>query len=196
MTLYAGFPDMADASRIQHETFMKKALVLAEEALSLGEFPVGCVLVTRGNVISEGRRTGTSAEMVQELRHAEMNALSGLSPDTDPQTLPDLTLYCTMEPCMMCFCASVLSNVKTIVYAYEDVMGGGCNVDRNGFSPLFRDAKITIVPHILRETSLVLFQKFFSGKTRSYWKDSLLATYTLEQKSSINPGAYIGKDRI
>jgi tRNA(adenine34) deaminase len=46
-------------------------------------------------------------------------------PDIDRSTV---TMYCTMEPCLMCFSAILLSGIGRIVYAYEDVMGGGPDV--------------------------------------------------------------------
>ena len=38
---------------------------------------------------------------------------------------------------------------------------------------------VSIIPHILRSESLKLFQDFF--RAYSYWADSALAKYTLEQ---------------
>ena len=42
-----------------HETFMKEALMEAGKALIAGEFPVGCVMVHDGKIVSRGRRTNS-----------------------------------------------------------------------------------------------------------------------------------------
>ncbi|MBF0376305.1 MAG: nucleoside deaminase [Desulfamplus sp.] len=91
------------------------------------------------------------------------------------------TLYCTMEPCLMCFGAIILSGIKKIVYSFEDPMGGGTSCDLNSLSPLYRDSGISVIPHVLRYKSLELFARFFSKKDNLYWKDSLLEKYTLEE---------------
>jgi tRNA(adenine34) deaminase len=81
----------------------------------------------------------------------------------------------------MCFSAIVLSGIGRIVYAYEDVMGGGTGLDRSDLPPLYRDAKLTVIPGVLRKNSLVLFQRFFADSGNPYWSNSLLSRYTLAQ---------------
>jgi tRNA(adenine34) deaminase len=81
----------------------------------------------------------------------------------------------------MCFSAIVLSGIGRIVYAYEDVMGGGTGLDRSDLPPLYRDAKLTVIPGVLRKNSLVLFQRFFADSDNPYWSNSLLSRYTLAQ---------------
>jgi tRNA(adenine34) deaminase len=61
------------------------------------------------------------------------------------------------------------------------VMGGGTGVDRSGLPTLYRDARLTVVPGVLRKKSLALFQKFFADSSTDYWADSLLSRYTLAQ---------------
>ncbi|MBC2744576.1 MAG: nucleoside deaminase [Desulfosarcina sp.] len=95
-----------------------------------------------------------------------------------------LTLYCTMEPCLMCFSAILLSGIGRIVYAYEDVMGGGTGCDRSGLPTLYRDTQLTVISGVLRENSLALFQRFFADSGNPYWADSLLSRYTLKQPVS------------
>jgi tRNA(adenine34) deaminase len=48
-------------------------------------------------------------------------------------------------------------------------------------TPLFRDARLIVVPGLLREKSLALFQRFFANAENTYWADSLLSRYTLAQ---------------
>jgi tRNA(adenine34) deaminase len=163
------------------KTFMTMAVDLARAALAAGDFPVGCVLADDSRVIARGRRTGTTAGMANEIDHAELNALRRLYDDAPALDRSLLTVYCTMEPCLMCFSAIVLSGIRRIVYAYEDVMGGGTGGDRTGLPPLFRDARVTVLPGVLRADSLALFQQFFADTGNPYWADSMLSRYTLAQ---------------
>ena len=166
----------------EHEILMLLALAEAEAALKQGEFPVGCVLVYKGEVIASGKRVHSSGR-VNEMDHAEMLALRSFldaESGVDPQ---EVTVYATMEPCLMCFSALILNGIRKIVYAYEDVMGGGTNLPLTALNPLYAAMKVEVVPAVLRQESLALFQQFFSNPNNPYWKGSLLATYTLEQSS-------------
>jgi tRNA(adenine34) deaminase len=166
---------------MDYEHFMQKALDQAQKALAKGEFPVGCVMVYQGTILVRASRRGTDGEFSNEVDHAEMVALRhfiDLKKNIDNQ---QVTLFCTMEPCLMCLGALILSGIGQVVYAYEDVMGGGTKCDLSKLTPLYRDHKISIVPNILRRQSLELFKAFFRNPENRYWQGSLLAQYTLNQ---------------
>ncbi len=166
---------------MDYEYFMKMALDQARTALDAGEFPVGCVLVHQNRILATGARKGSMGNFPNEIDHAEMIALKCLA-DMDINTdKKEMVLFTTMEPCLMCLGALILSGISEVVYAYEDVMGGGTGCNLTGLTPLYRNQKISIVPHILRQQSLELFKAFFRNPENSYWKGSLLAEYTLRQ---------------
>ncbi len=160
---------------------MKLALKEAQKALSCGEFPVGSILVYQGQVIATGSRIGTARGGKNETDHAEMLALrqlSGTNIDYDPA---EITAYCTLEPCLMCFGASMIAGLGHIVFAYEDVMGGGTGCDLRSLPLLYKESNIEVIPGVLRAESLALFKAFFSNPANTYWKGSLLERYTLSQ---------------
>lgn len=164
---------------------MRRALAQADTAAAAGEFPVGCILVHGDRIVARAARENSRTAGRNELDHAEMLALRRLSRgplEIDPE---GLTLYCTMEPCLMCFAALVLAGVGTIVYAYEDVMGGGTACPLDHLPPLYRQRRPRVLPGILRHESLVRFQAFFTDPGNDYWHDSALARYTLSQKSAV-----------
>ncbi len=161
---------------------MAYALTEAQAAWKKGEFPVGCVVVQEGCVIAAGARKGTTGMgRASEIDHAEIRALrqlDGVGADFIPS---QAVLYCTMEPCLMCFSAIVLAGIKTVVYAYEDIMGGGTSCDFSNMPPLYSQSNMTVVPGVCRKKSLDLFVKFFKKRDNIYWASSLLETYTLGQ---------------
>jgi tRNA(adenine34) deaminase len=169
---------------MNHEYYMKEALELAETALKEGEFPVGAVLVYKNEIVATGTRKGTAGDLANEVDHAEITALRNLAGRKEFNGINrrEITIYCTMEPCLMCFGAILLSGIGEIVYAYEDAMGGGTKIDPKSLSPLYRERKISVIPGILRSKSLELFKSYFSNSSNSYWKGSLLAHYTIAQK--------------
>ncbi len=167
---------------MDHGFYMEKALKHAKEALSKNEFPVGCVIVHNNEIISSGLRKGSGKTIPNETDHAEIVALKKLSENKKVINRSELTIYCTMEPCLMCFGAIMISGIKKIVYSYEDAMGGGTNCNLSDLNPLYKNSGIEIVPDILRKKSLNLFKKFFLNPENNYWKGSFLEEYTLKQK--------------
>lgn len=168
---------------LDDQYFMSLALEQAQQAFDNGEFPVGCVIVQDNVVVASGKRKGTTDEMpfFSEISHAEIRVLMALETMESEFRPEKATLYSTMEPCLMCFGAIILSGIKKIVFAYEDPMGGGTGCDLTEMPQLYKKSKIDVVPGVLREKSLDLFGKFFNKETNLYWKDSYLEKYTIEQ---------------
>ena len=171
---------------MNHSDYMTKALDLAKTALDRGEFPVGSLLVHRNQIIASGVRNGTIRSAtdgpVNEIDHAEMAVLRKFYRTNGFIDPKNTTIYCTMEPCLMCFAAILLSGIGTIVYAYEDVMGGATRCDLQGLSSFYRKQRVAIIPNIRRSESLALFKAFFRDEQNDYWQGSDLAQYTLAQK--------------
>ncbi|MBI5558894.1 MAG: nucleoside deaminase [Deltaproteobacteria bacterium] len=167
---------------LSHEHFMKQALEEARKALAENEFPVGCVLVVGNEVIARGRRANTGQNARNELDHAEIVALRQINISSQDCHPGRIIAYCTMEPCLMCYAALMLSQVRKIVFAYEDAMGGGTALPVARLNPLYRQIDMEVIPHVLRRESLDLFKQFFLNPSHDYWRDSYLAAYTLEQK--------------
>ncbi len=177
--------------------WMKQALTLAERALKSGEFPVGCVLVSDNVVVGSGARRHSKDGELNELDHGEIVALRDWLSGGCRRN-GTVSAYCTMEPCLMCMGALILNGVDRIVYAYEDVMGGAAGIDRctpltgalesldhyrdqNVFQEhLYCSNNIEIVGGVCRNESLALFKEFFRNEQNTYWKNSLLAKYTLK----------------
>lgn len=163
------------------EVFMGQALRLAAEALEIGEFPVGCVLVYENRVVATGARRRSAAENRNELDHAEIIALrrfSQLDADFNPSLM---ALYSTLEPCLMCFGALLIAGIGKVVYAYEDVMGGGTRCPLEVLPALYQNHRPILVKGLLRQESLNLFRTFFQNPNNDYLRGTLLADYTLQQ---------------
>lgn len=160
---------------------MVSALQQAREALAAGDFPVGCVIECGGEIIASGRRCHSFGQ-VNELDHAEITALRALLARNTPDVLDRVTVYSTMEPCLMCFSTLLVNGVRRFVYSYEDAMGGGTNLPLPLLSPLYRDLRPTITGAVLRSQSLALFKEFFSSPQCQYLRNSMLADYTRQQE--------------
>ena len=165
----------------RHEHFMRQALVEARKALDRREFPVGCVIVHNDSVIVTGAREN-SAGQSNELDHAEIVALRALFDVAPRIDLNRVTVYTTMEPCLMCYATMLVSNIGGVVYGYEDVMGGGTGLTLSSLAPLYAGRRIKVVGSVLRPDCLDLFRAFFRDRDNTYLRDSFLARYTLAQQ--------------
>ena len=163
------------------EHFMQKALEQARKALAAGEFPVGCVLVHDNKILATGAREGTAEDRLNEVDHAEMVALRKLSRLDLKIEMQDVSAFCSLEPCLMCFGALIISGIGKIVFAYEDAMGGGTRCDCAQLPPLYKNCQIEIKSGILRDESLKFLKSYFSQAQNTYLKDSFLAAYTMDQ---------------
>jgi tRNA(adenine34) deaminase len=166
---------------MDYEHFMRRALAQAELAAASGEFPVGCVLVYQDEILTAGARQGTTDEGHNEIDHAEIVALRRLADIEDRVDRSQITAFSTMEPCLMCYAALIIAGIGKLVYAYEDVMGGGTACELTRLNPIYKNSRIKVVPNILRAESLKMFKKFFANPANGYLKQSLLAEYTLWQ---------------
>ncbi len=164
-----------------HTAYMKEALHEAAEALENGEFPVGCVMVLKGEIIARGQRINSRARTENEMDHSEIVTLRKVIEQLPEIDRGEITVYSTMEPCLMCYVTMLLNGIRNFVYGYEDIMGGGTNLDLNLLNPLYSEMTVQIIPHVLRNESVDLFKTFFADPDNTYWQDSPLARYTLAQ---------------
>ncbi|NWR33659.1 ADAT2 deaminase, partial [Tachuris rubrigastra] len=98
----------------------------AKEALEKGEVPVGCLLVYDGEVIGRGRNEVN--ETKNATRHAEMVAIDQVldwckQHNRDyTEVFPQLVLYVTVEPCIMCAAAVRLMSILSCLFTLGNHM--------------------------------------------------------------------------
>ncbi|MBP8794809.1 MAG: nucleoside deaminase, partial [Brachymonas sp.] len=81
--------------------YLQLALQQARAAASLGEVPVGAVIVSpSGKVLGQGCNRTVSAQ--DPCAHAEILALRAAARTIGNHRLEGCTLYVTLEPCAMC----------------------------------------------------------------------------------------------
>jgi tRNA(adenine34) deaminase len=107
----------------QDEQFMRAALELAGQARRAGEVPVGAVVVVDGKVVGRGQNAPISGS--DPTAHAEIVALRQAAVDVGNYRLAGATLYCTVEPCLMCLGAALHARIDRIVFGAADSKVGG-----------------------------------------------------------------------
>jgi uracil-DNA glycosylase len=106
------------------EKYMKRAVELAELAGSMGEIPVGAVIVKRetGEIVAEGYNRRESDK--NALAHAELIAINEACKKLGGWRLIGCDLYVTLEPCPMCCGAIINSRVERVIYGADDMKAG------------------------------------------------------------------------
>jgi tRNA(adenine34) deaminase len=104
------------------EEFMRQALAQAEHAATLGETPVGAVLVIGDAVIAAAHNMRETWQ--DPAAHAELLVVREASARLGRWRLSDATVYVTLEPCLMCTGALVLARVNRLVYGCRDPRAG------------------------------------------------------------------------
>ncbi len=145
-----------------HEYYMKCALKLAERAYSLGETPVGAVIVkdATGEIVGEGYNLRESAK--SPLAHAEIMAIDGASKTLGGWRLFGCTMYLTLEPCPMCAGAIINSRLPRVVYGATDPKAGSVESVINLFD-LPYNHKPEVIPGVLAEECSGILSRFFKS---------------------------------
>ena len=139
------------------EKYMRLALAEAQKALAADEIPVGCVIVSQGQIIGRGHNlTETLSDVTA---HAEIQAITAAAQTLGGKYLPDATLYVTVEPCVMCAGAIGWAQISRIVYGAPDPKRGYATYSPRAFHP-----KATVTSGILESECRALIQEFFKSK--------------------------------
>jgi tRNA(adenine34) deaminase len=106
----------------QDTAAFQEAIRLAVEAEHRGNLPIGGVIALDGEIIASG--SNAIWQPSQELtRHAEMEALRAV-PGHLWRRSREMTLYTTLEPCLMCAGAILLHRLGRLVFGSRDPWGG------------------------------------------------------------------------
>lgn len=104
------------------EEYMKIALCLAKKAEKKGEVPIGALVVKNGKIISKAYNVREKTQ--NAVRHAEISAVEKACKKLKSWRLDGCTLYCTLEPCIMCCGAIINSRIEKVIFgAYEKKSG-------------------------------------------------------------------------
>ena len=138
---------------------MEKALILAKEAATAGEIPVGCVILSpEGEVIGTGRNRRESDH--DATAHAEMEAIRQACRRRGGWRLDDCTLYVTLEPCPMCAGAIINARIPTIVYGAREEKSGSCGSVIDLFSENY-GFRPKVYSGVLKEECAQALREFF-----------------------------------
>lgn len=146
----------------QHQRYMARAFMLAEQAFDEGEVPVGAIIVYKGNIIGKGYNQ--VEKLNDPTAHAEMLAISAACETLNEKYLSDCTLYVTLEPCPMCSGAAVWSKIGSIVFGATDARAGACGSVFNISTNKKLNHRVEIIQGVMENECEHIMKAFFKNK--------------------------------
>lgn len=142
------------------EKYMKMAVKLAKKAASMGEVPIGCVIVYEDKVIGRGynrRKTDKNT-----LSHAEITAIRKASRVIGDWRLEGCTMYVTLEPCQMCAGAIVQARMDRVVIATMSPKSGCAGSILNLLQMEEFNHQVEITKGVLADECSAMLSDFFT----------------------------------
>ena len=143
-----------ELSVFSEEHFMREAYKQAQYAFDEGEIPVGAVVVADNKIIA--RAYNQTEKLNDVTAHAEMLAITAAANHIGAKYLTDMSLYVTLEPCVMCGGALYWSQISKICYAVNDPKRGFSNLIKSILHP-----KTEVSTGVLETECRQLLDNFF-----------------------------------
>ncbi|NDW08608.1 nucleoside deaminase [Dysgonomonas sp. 520] len=144
---------------LNHDFFMRQALVEAKRAYEQDEVPIGAVVVCNNKIIARAHNLTETLNDVTA--HAEMQAITAAANVLGGKYLANCTLYVTVEPCPMCAGGLGWSQIPKIVYGTKDLKRGYSLISPKALHP-----KTEVIGGILEHDCAELIINFFKEKRR------------------------------
>lgn len=144
------------------EKWMRVALEAAREAGAEGEVPVGAVAVLNGEFVTRAWNCPIAAH--DPTAHAEILALRQAAKLMNNYRLPGLTLYVTLEPCLMCVGAMIHARVARLVFGTADPKTGAVHSVWRLAEDARHNHRMDVTGGVLAEDCGLLLREFFRAK--------------------------------
>lgn len=141
------------------EDFMREALREASVAESLGEVPIGAMIVRDGEIVSGAHNLTETTK--DPTAHAEMNAIRQAADALGGWRLSGCEMYVTCEPCAMCAGALVWSRIGKLYIGTMDPKAGACGSVMNIVRHPKLNHGVEVESGILEEECSRILKDFF-----------------------------------
>ena len=142
---------------------MQQAISLAQEVKSSGDVPVGALIVNEaGEILGSGKNEREKDN--DPTAHAEIVAIRKASEKIGNWRLDNLTLFVTLEPCVMCAGAIAQSRMKRLVFGAFDEKAGAVGSSLDVIRDVRALSKVEVVSGVLEDECAKLLTDFFATK--------------------------------
>ena len=147
------------------ESFLRRAIQLAQQARENGQEPFGAVLVKNNEIVAEGENQIYATS--DPTAHAENILIRDYCQKNKIMNLEGFSLYCSTEPCMLCSGAVFWAKITKIVFSVSQKMlqkiSGG-STKTNCRTLLKPHPWIEIIGPLLIEEGLKVLEGYQFGK--------------------------------
>ncbi|UUZ68340.1 tRNA adenosine(34) deaminase TadA [Polaromonas sp. P2-4] len=150
--------------------FMQLALMQAREAATVGEVPVGAVVVHQGQVIATGGNAPIDGH--DPTAHAEIVALRAAAQALGNYRLDECELFVTLEPCAMCSGAMLHARLKRVVFGATDPKTGAAGSVVNLFANTQLNHQTQLRGGVMADECGALLQDFFRQRRAEQRKET------------------------
>jgi len=144
------------------EAWMRLAIEEAMQAFEEGEVPIGAVLIRDEQLIA--RAHNRVIDPSDPTAHAEILAIRKAASMMRNYRLPGMTLYVTIEPCIMCAGAILQARIKRVVYGAADPKQGAVST----LYRLLEDGRlnhcVAVTGGVCADACKEIISGFFQGK--------------------------------
>jgi tRNA(adenine34) deaminase len=142
---------------------MRLALEQADVAGRRDEVPVGAVVVMDGRVVGTGANAPISRS--DPTAHAEVLALREAGAAIGNYRLAGATLYCTVEPCLMCLTAALHARIDRLVFGAADPkVGAVSRLDELRAGGASLNHRFAVTAGVLADESSAKLRTFFQAR--------------------------------
>ena len=142
--------------------FMTQAIAEARRAEAEGEVPVGAVAIADGQIVGAGHNRPIG--LGDPTAHAEILALRAAASTLRMYRLTAVSIYVTLEPCVMCVGAMLNARIARVVYGARDdkagALGSVYDIGRDGRL----NHRFEVVGGVMESECAELLREFFRAR--------------------------------
>ena len=146
----------------EHLPFMAEALVQARHAEAESEVPVGAVAVADDRIVGAGHNRPIGLR--DPTAHAEILAIRAAASTLKTYRLNAVSIYVTLEPCVMCVGAMLNARIARVVYGARDdkagALGSVYDIGRDGML----NHRFEVVGGVMESECAELMRGFFRAR--------------------------------
>jgi tRNA(adenine34) deaminase len=146
----------------EHVQLMTEAIADARRGEAEGEVPVGAVAVVDGQIVGAGHNRPIGLQ--DPTAHAEILAIRAAASMLKTYRLTTLSLYVTLEPCVMCVGAMLNARIARVVYGARDdkagALGSVYDIGRDGRL----NHRFEVIGGVMESECAELMREFFRAR--------------------------------
>lgn len=144
------------------ELWMEEALREARRAETIGEVPVGAIIVRDGKIVARAGNRNLADH--DPTAHAEIIALRQAGAAIGNRRLLECEMFVTIEPCAMCAGAIVHARLRRLIYGADDPKAGAVGSIMRVLNHPQLNHRVEVTRGVLASRSMDLLQEFFRRK--------------------------------